>query len=160
MKKKLKVFIAYFPIILIVGQIITNVLYFAAPDFYTQYGFYLGLTFGTNLLFALFLVGFTVWFRFCAVSRWAAFAQLAFAVNYLIVQQDNLYNIMFQIIVGTGALLLTFRFFIKKFPLCRISLLISFISSLFATGSCGRALDRWDRITYHKIQISHDTDKR
>jgi hypothetical protein len=160
MRKKLKIFIAYFPVILIAGQVITNLLYFIAPEFYSNYGFYLGLAFGTNLLFALFLVGFTYWFRFCTVSRYAAIAQLLFAVNYLCVQQDNLYNIIFQIVVGVLSLCLTFRFFMKKFPLCRISLFISFMSSLFATGSCTGALDRWDRITYHKIHIAHDRDKR
>jgi len=160
MRKKLKLFITYFPVILITGQVITNLLYFIAPEFYSNYGFYLGLAFGTNLLFALFLVGFTIWFRFCAVSRWAAYAQLAFAVNYLIVQQDSLYNIMFQIIVGTGALLLTFRFFIVKFPLCKLSLFASFVKSFLLTGSCNSALDRWDRLTYHKIHIQHDSGKR
>lgn len=160
MRKKLKVFIAYFPVILITGQVITNLLYFIAPEYYSQYGFYLGLIFGTNLLFALFLIGFTFWFRFCSVSRYAAIGQLAFAINYLIVKEDNLYNIMFQIIVGILALLLTFRFFTKKFPLCSLSLFTSFISSLFATGNCSQALDRWDRITYHKIHLEHDRNKR
>lgn len=160
MRKKLKIFIAYFPVILIVGQIITNLLYFFAPEFYSHYGFYLGLAFGTNLLFALFLVGFTFWFRFCAVSRYAAIAQLLFAVNYLVVQEDNLYNIIFQIVIGILSLLLTFKFFMKKFPLCRLSLFISFVSSFFATGTCAGALERWDRITYHKIHIKHDTGKR
>jgi len=160
MRKRLKVFIAYFPVILITGQVFTNLLYFIAPDLYQSWGFYLSLAFGTNLLFALFLVGFTMWFRFCAVSRYAAYAQLLFALNYLIIQKDNIYNIMFQIIVGILALSLTFRFFMKKFPLCRMSLFMSFLSSLFASGSCTQALERWDRITYHKIHMHHDRNKR
>jgi hypothetical protein len=159
MKKTIKIFITYFPVILIACQVIINLLSFFAPVLYVKAGFILNTLFGVNMLFAMFLLAFTYWFKFCAVSRYAAWAEVLFALNYLIVQQDNLYNIIFQIVIGVLSLLLTFRFFMNKFPLCRISLFISFLSSLFATGTCAAALERWDRITYHKI-VQHDRNKR
>ena len=155
MNKKLKIFIAYFPVFLIAGQIATNLLYFIAPSAYYAAGFYLNMAFGTNLFFAVFLIGITQWFRFCAISRYAAFAQLSFAIFYILIKEDNIYNIMFQIVVGSFALALTFRYFVIKFPLCKVSLVISFFKSVLKTGSCEKGLDRWQRITYHKIAKQH-----
>lgn len=136
---------AYFPVILIVGQILANCLWFLDRGIYYEYGFYLGLVFGTNLFFALFLVSFTHLLRFCYVSRACAWAQLAYAVNYLVVQQDNIYNIWFQIGVGVLALIWTFWNYIKKFPLCRLSLFIGFIVNVIKQGSCKKGLENWER---------------
>jgi hypothetical protein len=160
MQRKIKVFVIYFPVILITGQVLVNLLSFVCPAFYVKAGFILNTLFGVNALFALFLLAFTYWFKFCSVSRYAAWAEVLFAINFLVIQQDNLYNIMFQIIVGFLALILTFRHFVCKFPLCSVSLFLSFLSSLFTTGSCSSAIDRWDRITYHKIHLQHDRNKR
>lgn len=155
MKKQIKIFLAYFPVILIAGQVVTNLMYFILPEYYYAWAFYLNMMFGTNLLFALFLVGFTNWFRFCYVSRYAAYAQFLFALFYIIIQEDNIYNILFQIIVGCAAMVFTFRFFIVKFPLCKLSLLVSFVKSFAKTGNCEKAIHRWDRVTYHKIHSKY-----
>lgn len=144
MWKKLRLFIVYFPVLLIAGQVLVNLLYFVAFDWYIAAGFYLNTFFGTNVFFAFFLVVFTYNFKFCAVSRYAALGQLAFAVNYMIVKEDNLYNIMFQVIIGSLAILLTFRHYIKKFPLCRLSLLLTFIGSVAQKGSCRKGLEKWE----------------
>lgn len=142
--RKVKLFIIYFPVLLIAGQVICNLLYFISKTLYYDFGFYFSLIFGTNLFFALFLVAFTHMFRFCEVSKWAAYAELAFGINYLIVQKDNLYNILFQVIVGLIAIMITFRHIIKKFPLCRLSLLREFMRSLWATNcKCDAAIDHW-----------------
>lgn len=143
MKKKIKLFIVYFPVILIAGQVLVNLLSFIDRPLYLKAGFYLNLTFGTNIAVAFFLVAFTQVLKFCSVSRWAAYAQLAFAVNYAIVQQDNLYNILFQVIGGIIALILTFRHYIKRFPLCRVSLVVSFIGSIWREKSCENGIERW-----------------
>jgi len=159
MRKRIKLFIIYFPVILVACQVLVNLMSIVWSDGYTRYGFVLNTLFGVNFLFAAFLLAFTYWFRFCSVSRYAAWAENMFALNYLIVQQDNLYNIMFQLIVGIGALILTFRYFIIRFPLCKIALLWRFIGSVFITGSCSRGLEMWEQKTYHKIQTQYNDNR-
>jgi hypothetical protein len=155
--KKIKLFVIYFPVILIIFQVAINVLSFIAPGFYMQNGFVLNTFFGVNLLFALFLLAFTYWFNFCSVSRYAAWAEVLFAINYLIVQQDNLYNIMFQIIIGVLAIILTFKYYIKKFPLCSVALITRFLKSFVnSKGDCQKAADMWEQKTYNKIQSNYE----
>lgn len=156
MRKKLKIFIIYFPIILVSCQVAVNILSFIDNVTYMRLGFYLNTFFGTNVLFAIFLMAFTYWFKFCEVSRYAAVAEVLFALNYVIVQQDNLYNIMFQVIVGIIALLLTFKYYIKRFPLCSLALVIRFIKSVTEARSCKKGMDLWEKKTYHTIQRYHE----
>lgn len=144
MNKRIKLFIIYFPILLVGIQVIVNLLSFVVV-LPTHIWFYVNTFIGTNVLFSLFLLAFTFMFKFCAVSRWAAGAEVLFGLNYLIVQEDNLYNIMFQIIVGTLAIIATFWHYAKKFPLCRISLLFGFIASVAKKGSCKKGLEKWER---------------
>ncbi len=155
MKKKIRIFITYFPVILVGLQVIVNLMSFVFPAAYNVAGFYLNTMFGTNVLFAVFLTMFTFSFPFCYVSRYAAIAELAFGVNYLIVKQDNMYNIMFQVIVGILAILLTFRHYIKKFPLCRLSLLITFFGSVIQKGSCKKGLEKWEGDIKNIISNNH-----
>lgn len=142
--------------ILIACQVAVNLLSFISFNTYVKYGLYLNTFFGTNALFALFLLAFTYWFRFCAVSRYAAWAEVLFALNYLIVQEDNLYNILFQVIVGVLALMLTGRYFIKRFPLCSVALIWQFFRSVGKTKSCSSGLELWERHTYHTIKSVHE----
>jgi len=153
--RKVKLFVIYFPVILVACQVGVNLLYFISVDTYMRTGFYLNTMFGVNILFAIFLLCFTYWFKFCAVSRYAAWAEILFAVNYLIVQQDNLYNILFQVIVGSLALMLTFRYFITRFPLCSLALVCRFIRSVTQTGSCSKGLNMWERRTYQTIKTHY-----
>lgn len=145
MKKAIRILIVYFPVMLVTAQVLVNLLSFVFPKVYYTTGFYLNTFFGTNVFFALFLVAFTFTLRFCRVSRYAAIAELMFAVNFMIVKEDNLYNILFQVIVGMTALAYTFKHYIDKFPLCRMSLVISFIKSVVKKRSCSKGLDDWDR---------------
>lgn len=158
MKRGLKIFIAYFPVILVAGQVFVNLLWFVARDFYMSTGFYLNTFFGTNVLFALFLVAFTHAMRFCKVSRFAAYAELMFASNYLIIQQDDLYNIMFQIIVGVVALIITFWHYVNKFPLCKLSLLAGFFYNIIFKSkcSCEKGIEAFDRKLKEKVLKHHD----
>lgn len=144
MRYRLKIFITYFPVILVSCQVLTNLLYFAWPSAYYNTGFYLNLFFGTNLMVSLFFLIFTFVFSFCEISRWAAVAEFLYAINYMIVQQDSNYNIMFQIITGAIALIITFRTYLSKFPLCQMSLFFSFMGSVFSSkGNCEKAVDHW-----------------
>jgi hypothetical protein len=158
MRRLAKIFMAYFPVILIGFQIIINLMALAIPKVYYSIGFYLSLLFGTNLLFALFLVVFCHMMRFCFISRWAAYAQLLFAANYLVIQQDNLYNIMFQIIVGVVALIITFWHYVNKFPLCKLSLLAGFFYNIIFKSKCDceKGIEAFDRKLKEKVLKHHD----
>lgn len=140
-----KLFVIYFPVILVSGQVLVNLSSFVVPDWYIKSAFYLNHSFGTNILYALMLLRFVFMFRMCAVSRACAFAECAFAVNYAIVQVDNLYNIMFQVIVGTIAIIYTFWHYVKKFPLCNFSYIVGFVWSTIKKGSCQKGVDSWRR---------------
>lgn len=156
--KRIKLFIIYFPVTLVTLQVIVNVWALIDRHTYNAVGFYLTTFIGTNVLFSLFLLAFTWWSKLCEISRWAAIAECLFALNYLIVQQDNLYNILFQVIVGVIALIITFRHFIKKFPLCDISLFCKLIGFAFLAGSCSKGLDKWEMETKSTLkQIYHAT---
>jgi len=158
--KPLKKFLIYFPVILVALQVIVNLYALIDRASYNAVGFYLNTFIGTNVFFAVFLVAFTFSFNFCAVSRWCAIGETLFSLNYLIVQQDNLYNILFQVIVGVIALVITFRHFIKKFPFCDISLFGKFMGFAFLAGSCSKGLDKWEAETKSKLkQIYHATDR-
>ena len=54
MKKKIKLFVIYFPIILVAAQVAANIMYFVNPEWYFKNGFYLNTFVGTNVLFAVF----------------------------------------------------------------------------------------------------------
>jgi hypothetical protein len=114
MKSKLKYFIIYFPVILVALQVFGNLLFFISPDTYNSKGFYIDTFLGTNVFFSVFLLVFTFTFKFCGISKAAAIAECSFALFYLIFQRDDIYNILFQVIVGTLAILLTFYFISKK----------------------------------------------
>lgn len=143
--RKEKIFLAYAPVGLLVCQILANILWFVDKSVYYKTAFYFNALVGSSLAFAIVLVLLTYLFKFCSVSRYAAIAQILFAINYLIVQQDNLYNIMFQIIIGLLAIIATFWHYVKKFPLCRLSLFTGFIASSIKKGSCKKGLEEWDR---------------
>ena len=149
--KRAKKFIIYFPVILVICQVLIGIWALISRSSYDAAGFYLGAFFGTNILFAVFLAAFTWSFNFCQVSRFSAIAEVLFAVNFTIVKQDNLYNILFQVIVGIVAIALTYNYFVRKFPLCRISLLGKFIAALFLTGNCQQAVDNFDSIVKESL---------
>jgi len=158
MKSKVNIFLSYFPVLLVTMQVICNLLSFVvSKNTYNQWGFYLNTLFGTNVLFAVFLLFFTFRLKFCSVSRAAAIAEVLFGINYLIVKEDNLYNILFQVIVGSVALVWTFRYYIRKFPLCKMSLMVTFFSSLFASkGDCRKGVDNWERHLYTTIEKKYN----
>lgn len=159
MRRKARIFLIYFPVILVAGQVLVNLLSFVAPSWYRATGFYLNTFFGTNVMFAVFLVIFTVLFNFCKVSRVAAIAECLFALNFMIVKQDNLYNILFQVIIGTLALIYTFWHYINKFPFCRVSLVLRFINSVIKKGSCSKGLKHWDS-RMEKLLLNRHSENR
>jgi hypothetical protein len=156
-KPATKIFITYFPIILLVFQTAMNNLALINYDAYLKIGFYLSAFLGTNILYAVFSVFYTFYFKFCSISRAAAIAQLLFGIFYLIIQEDNLYNILFQLIVGTIALFWCLRIFMKKFPNCNISLVKNFFKKFLETKDCSKALELYnEEIRIELIKKEYD----
>ncbi len=60
------------------------------------------------------------------------------------------------LLVGSIALLLTFRYFVKRFPLCSLALVWRFIRSVGETKSCKRGMDLWEKRTYNTIKSYHE----
>jgi hypothetical protein len=156
-KPATKIFITYFPIILLVFQTAMNNLALINYEAYLSIGFYLSAFLGTNILYAVFSVLYTFYFKFCSISRAAAIAQLLFGIFYLIIQEDNLYNILFQLIVGTIALFWCLRIFMKKFPNCNISLVKNFFKKFLETKDCSKALELYnEEIRIELIKKEYD----
>ncbi len=143
--RTIKKFIIYFPVILVSLQVCVGLLALGDRPLYDAWAWLIGWLIGTNMGVSVFFVAFAFAFNFCRVSRAAAIAELLFALNWIIVQEDNLYNILFQVIVGCIALWITYDYFIRKFPLCRLSLLHRFFAATILTGSCYKGLEMWER---------------
>lgn len=107
MKNIAKHIIINFAIYIVAGQFLCNLLYFINPQLYYDSGFYLGALFGINTGVALFLFVFTMYFRFCWISRICAIAEVIAAGVYLIIKEDGLYNIFIQTWIFGVALILT-----------------------------------------------------
>jgi hypothetical protein len=140
---KKKIFIAYFPVILVGCQVLVNLMYFVIPSVYYDLSFYLNHFLGVNMMIGIYFVVMTWTLKFCYISRWAAIAEILFGINYMVIQQDNLYNIVFQITIGMVAIIITSWHYIKRFPLCRLSLLVHFIQSVAKKGSCEKGIENW-----------------
>ena len=153
--KRIKAFLIYFPVTLVAVQVLINLVYFIDKDFYISNGFYLGTLFGTNAYVALYFLLFTFTFKFCSVSRLAAVAECLFALYYLVIQKDDVYNIVFQITVGILALIATSITFTKKYPLCKFSLFWRFVWNATAKGSCAKGLEKWENDTKALIVEKH-----
>lgn len=144
-KRAAIVFLAYSPIVLLCLQVLADFWYLIDFEGYVNAYFYLGWGLGSSFLFSIILVTLTEVLRYCEVSRWAARAQLAFSLVYLFIREDNIYNICIQIVIGLVALLLTFRYYKHKFPLCRLSLLLNFLKNVLKERSCEKGIEAHDR---------------
>lgn len=107
MKRLVRGFIMYFPVILIAGQLAANILYVASPEIYSDWFFYIGALFGINWLMAIFMVAFTFYFKFCSISRVCAVTELLFGVVDLAAKDSPQFNVAVQIIAAAIALLIT-----------------------------------------------------
>ena len=138
--------------------------YFLNKEFYTEFSFYINSTMGLSVIFAFFLVLYTSYFSFCSVSRITAWTQLIITLAYLIIQEDNVYNIVFQTIIMFLALLFTAYFYIKKYPNCKVAIYVNakiytaklwneFLESLSKNQfNCEKALNDYQ----HKRKIHYE----
>lgn len=145
MKKISTLFLAYFPLALLMLQVVADFIYLISFDNYASIYFYLGWAMGSSFLLSMFLIILTERLKFCGISKWSARAQMAFSIVYLIIREDNIYNISLQIVIGLVAMILTFRHYAHKFPLCRLGLLWNFLKNVFKENSCERGIERHTR---------------
>lgn len=164
-KRYTRLLLAYFPVVLVALQVGVNFIGIYANDFYNAYGLYLNTLFGNNMLVALFMLGYTFHSRFCKVSRAAAIAEVLFGIAYMVIGEDNVYNITLQIIIGLLALAVCFMVYIKIFPDCNVSLAKDYFKNLInQRGDCKEALNEWERDRHihftNKLQNTKPNERR
>lgn len=148
MRQLFKKFIAYFPILLIILQLIANLLYMGGC---LSNGalFYVNTILGTNFLFSLFLVAYTQFFSFCNIGRIAAYTEIALALDVLFVPETH-YNLVFQCVIMTAGIAVSIHNSIKKFPNCLIALYVR-LTKIFIRNrfNCEKTLDEYKRVSYN-----------
>jgi hypothetical protein len=90
-------------------QLFVNLLFVFQKEFYLKYSFYFANTTGTSLIYILLLNCVVFLLPYCKASRICAVAQIIMSILWLIIQEDNIYNITSQIIIGVLALLFTLK---------------------------------------------------
>lgn len=109
MKKVLTILVAYSFVYITSLQLFVNILFVFKKDFYLKYAFYFTQISGLSISYLLPMVAVAFLLKFCKVSRICAIAQIIMSVLWLIIQEDNIYNITSQIIIGVLALLFTLK---------------------------------------------------
>jgi hypothetical protein len=115
MKERIKIAMIFSPIVLLSGQVLSNLLYMGLPDIYIKLYPILGTFFGFNMIAAILMTSMTYYFNFCKVSRAAAICQIIFGVFYMIFPDKEVYNLLIQVLVGIAALLVTFINFVMQY---------------------------------------------
>ena len=90
-------------------QLLVNMLFIVAKDFYIKYSFYFSQTVGFSLILLIPLVAVAFLFKFCIPSRICAIAQIIMTILWIIIQEDNVYNITSQLIISSVALMFTYN---------------------------------------------------
>lgn len=152
-----KIYMAYFPFVLVCIQFLINVAFLLGMT-NDRVLFYANTFFGTNFFFAVFLVCYTNFFHFCRIYRWASYAELALAIDVIVVQDDSVYNIVFQCIIIACALILTALSYSKLFPTCMMSMVTIFIKKVLKNKfHCEKALEDFkeNRYKVHRSKYIH-----
>jgi hypothetical protein len=89
-------------------QLACNLIYLFSESFYNEYSFYFTYLTGTSFSYILPLLAATFLFKFCEVSRICAVTQLVLSILWLVIQEDNVYNIAAQNTFGILSLLFTY----------------------------------------------------
>jgi len=117
MKERVKIAMIFSPIVLLAGQVLSNLLYMGLPDMYIKLYPVLGTFFGFNMIAALLMTSMTYYFNFCKVSRAAAISQIIFGIFYIFFPDKGVYNLIIQVLVGIAALLVTFINFVMQYQI-------------------------------------------
>jgi hypothetical protein len=106
-KKILTFIVAYSFVIITSVQLFVNLVFILAPEFYMRNSFYFSQVGGLSVSYLLPMLAVAFLFKFCTISRVCAVAQVILTVLWLVIQEDNVYNITAQITIGIFALLFT-----------------------------------------------------
>jgi len=148
MRMRGKLYMAYFPFVLVCIQFLINVALLLGLD-NPEILYYLNAMFGTNFFFAVFLVCYTNFFHFCRISKWASFAELALAIDVMVVKNETTYNLIFQTIIIICAIIATLLYYGDKFPSCMMSLYTMFLKKVIKNGfHCEKALEDFKESRY------------
>jgi len=145
-----KIYMAYFPFVLVCIQFLINVALLLGLE-NPEVLYYLNAMFGTNFFFAVFLVCYTNFFHFCIISKWASFAELALAIDVMVVKNETTYNIVFQSVIMICGIIVTLLSYSDKFPTCLMSLHALFIKKIFKHRfDCVKSLHEFKEDVYNR----------
>jgi hypothetical protein len=113
MKKILTFIVAYSFVIITSVQLLANIISIFFREFYYKNWFLIANLVGVSFIYLIPMVAVVFLLKYCYVSRICAIAQVILTVLWLVIQEDNLYNITAQITIGTLSLLFTY-FKIRK----------------------------------------------
>lgn len=150
MRMRGKLYMGYFPFVLVCIQFLINVALLLGLD-NPEVLYYLNAMFGTNFFFAVFLVCYTNFFHFCRISKWASFAELALAIDVMVVKNETTYNIVFQSVIMICGIIVTLLSYSDKFPTCLMSLHALFIKKIFKHRfDCVKSLEEFKEDVYNR----------
>lgn len=156
-RMRVKLFMAYFPLGLVISQFIVNCLYLLGVD-NKEFLYQSTVQFGANFWVAVFFVCYTWLFNFCRISKWAARVELLLAIDISIAHDENMYNLIFQTIILIAGIMLTLLQYSKVFPTCLMSLHTMFIRKVIKNKfDCVKSLEDFKDASYktHLKKYSH-----
>ena len=122
MNRLAKIYVSFFPIISLSGIVIANIISLINYDFYSENLFWISCFVGISFFSCLQNIAMVKLFKFCEISKYASYSMFLFIpfyiIDYLIFESESTANIIFQIVVGIVALILTAIAYIKKYPDC------------------------------------------
>ena len=113
MKKVLTFIVAYSFVFITIMQLLVNILYLINKEFYFKNWFLFANLVGSSIVYLICMIAVVFLLKFCTPSRICAIAQLILSILWLVIQEDNIYNITAQITIGTIALLFTIKKLLK-----------------------------------------------
>jgi hypothetical protein len=125
MHKLAKIFVSYYPIIILSGIMIVNLIGLINYPWYLENAFWLNCMLGLSFLNTLRDLAMLKLFKFCEVSKYAVYSMVIFVPVYLLIFSIYGYepkgNLAFQLFVGIIAMVLTIKAYIKKYPNCTMT---------------------------------------
>ncbi len=172
MKRLLKLYISFSPIVSLFLIVVINVYSLFNYESYCKNAYWINMLVGISAVQILRDLALVYTFKFCELSKYSCYAILSFIPVYLIIYSiygtETKGNILYQIIVGITALFITLIAYIHKYPQCQLSIYLkakkysielwnSFLLSLAKNKfSCYDALDDFKE----KRKLHYQNDKQ
>jgi hypothetical protein len=121
-----KFYVSFSPIISLALIVLINAISLVSYQTYIENTYWINMFVGISVVQSMRDLAMVKLFNFCSVSRYSVYAILSFApiylLDYIIFGQETIANIIFQIVVGIFALIITFIAYIKKYPNCKMTI--------------------------------------